>query len=544
MSSVTNSLRAALGNNTIAAVRRHNFGVKTSPATIEELDLAVQRLQLIPNAIPSSNTAPVPLPLQAPWIAQNPVQVIPTTPRGVYSEPIHYHVGGLPALMQAARKLEELQTQNRREMVVYVTDANMPKTMQSGHQGHVHPSEWTAAECTISKLMTAMAKGAGFLRPDDPADVATYSYLHFPINFGDIVQHPTDTLKLYGGFFWQRIVHNLTSTNGVSREDRWVCNTIAESLAYHQKLSDRIEAQTGDKTFQQQGRVYWSPNLDAMKQKQKTWKELGIECEFIREHEIMERTLLKADAQLHVLYIHNDGKFYPHVEDRIKGFLQHNYPNFICRTAALTTVYVNKETGSPFEVVEVDPSTGEQIHTPTATFFGSLGHSEVHRYDAARKTFKPLWSEVPVSGISSVWRCEIDKSELCERFHAASLSDEELQEHVEGIVAAANLSNLHVTSWDCSIGTETVELIIRASQGANFNSFVAEKSDLKNMAHNLNKFFIGDWTLISAGTCTRKTWVSNVPEVVRLGQSGLFLHGLSGLGFSFSGAAKDNLDHK
>ena len=153
-----------------------------------------------------------------------------------------------------------------------------------------------------------MLRGIGVLPEVDPNDLKRYSYLHFPINLADIFKRPRVYFNMYGKFFLQRIIHHMTSSNGVSKQDRWVCDTIEKSLAYHETLSNKIEAETGDKTFVRQSRIYWSPNLKAMEKKEKIWKELGIQCEYMHEREIMERTLLKANSKLYVLKIKGDGK--------------------------------------------------------------------------------------------------------------------------------------------------------------------------------------------------------------------------------------------
>lgn len=437
--------------------------------------------------------------------------------------------------MQAAYRLQKCTDQ-----VIYVNDGHIAKTLQSGHQGHTHPSEWTAEECSSKNLFKTMLKGFGVLPQDDPSDLARYSYLHFPME--NVLKHPRYYLGIYSQFFYQRIIHNLTSVNGVSAKDHWVCDGISKSLSFHQKLSDQIEKETGKKTFSQQSRVYWSPNLTAMKKKEKTWKELGIACTFMDPSEIMQRTLLKTDAKLHILQIFNDGKFYPETIPLIVDHLSRHYPHFTARTGFVEKILIDPKTSAPHKVLEKDPATQKTIQTSIKTLIGSPGHNEVLRYDPEKKLWSEMWQEVPVSGISSVWLCEIEKSEMLKRF-AADLSDQELQERMKSIVAAANLSNLHVTSWDCTIKDKTIQLLVRATQGANFNSLVASKSDLFNMANNLNIFFIGHWTLISVGTCTRKTWTSNVPEFARLHDESGFIHGLSGLGYSFSAAPPEHFHH-
>src|ERR1700722_4141498 len=306
-----------------------------------------------------------------------------------------------------------------------------------------------------------------------------------------------------------------------------------------------------------------------MKKKEKIWKELGIECEFIFPEEIRRKTLLKDNSDLHVLRITQDGKFHPDSMQRIILHLQTNYPqHFRTYVAHVKELHLDKVTSCPLSVSE-QLSDGQNREVDIQTFFGSLGHNQVfkesdtsflkHSPWLEMPVFgvgslghhwvlnesissikqKPLWLEIPVSGNSTVWKCTIDKQELLERFGQKSSNEEQFARDIRGLLPSANLCNLHLTTWDGEISETKVTFYARASQGANFNSWVANKNDLRNIWANLDRFFIGDWELISAGTCTRKTHISNVPEYVELSSDperpATFLHGLSGIGFSFSG---------
>lgn len=119
-----------------------------------------------------------------------------------------------------------------------------------------------------------------------------------------------------------------------------------------------------------------------------------------------------------------------------------------------------------------------------------------------------------------------------------TLSDDALVDRLKEYIGSANLTNMHVTIWNAVVDDTTVHIICRITQGANFNSEIADANDLHNMAANLKQFWIGQWKLISCGTCVRKTAISNVPEFKEN-----FLHGLSGIGLSFSGVPKEMLSH-
>jgi hypothetical protein len=511
----------SLGAHKPIANWRRLFSVKTPREVIDGINLSahkiicLQRENNIPQTIPQSSEWDSPSTVRLTTLSSHPAE---------NSRKVHYYCGGLPALMQAARKLDQIGP-NLEEPVVYTHDGKIQKTTQSGHQGHVHPSEWAADDCKTVNLLKVMFRGMGVLSEISPTDLKHYSYLHFPINWKQLFATPWQHAKLYGAFFQQRVLHNLKAINGVSTHDRWLCDTVRESLMYHQRLSDRIEAETGTPTFKRGFRVYWSPDLGAMEKKKATWNALGIDCAFLTEREIMESTLLKANAKLYVLKIFGDGKFYPGTPGRIAQHLLRHFPNFSVRQAKLSELYVNAE-NQPIAVRE-SSLEGTQSITPVKSFFGSPGHSDVFHYNPKKAKWHPLWQEVPVSGVSATWRCVVSKKEMQERLGVTSPS--EIRKSFHEIVAAANLSNLHATSWDCEVEGDNVIILVRASQGANFNAMVANKNDLLNMYYNLNHYFIGDWELLSVGTCTRKTWVSNVPEF----QNG-FLHGLSGIGYSFS----------
>lgn len=453
----------------------------------------------------------------------------------------HYYCGGLPALMQAARRVELVANNNLSETVIFVNDGQIAKSLQSGHQAHVHPSEWSSEDCNIKNLFKTFLRGMNLLPQQDPTDLVNYSYLHFPLSFKEIIKSPFLHCNLYTRFFMERIRHNLVAKNGVSNEDRWLCETVVESLKYHKSLSEKIKKQQGYPTFTECGRIYWSPNANAMLKKQKVWTELGIECSFMSPTEIRGQTLLKNNSGLSVLKIHRDGKFYPETPQRIICYLQENHPNiFSSYVANVAELRLDKISGCPLSILEKLPS-GQIQEKAIKSFFGSLGHNRVIKEGCA----KSLWLEVPVSGNSVIWKCTLSIKELQERAQITLQTPQEVLNHVKNLLPAANLSNLHVTSWSGEIEGEMVILYLRASQGANFNSLVAEKKDLRNMWENINTFFIGNWELISAGTCSRKTHISNVPEFLELSsnkeRSACFVHGLSGIGYSFSAASLESI---
>ena len=87
---------------------------------------------------------------------ENPILVIPKNRGSVRCDTSggHYFAGGLPALMQAVRLLQNVPAAT----VTYVNDGELKKSTQSAHQGHVHPTEWTTPELGTIPLIKLLLK--------------------------------------------------------------------------------------------------------------------------------------------------------------------------------------------------------------------------------------------------------------------------------------------------------------------------------------------------------------------------------------------------
>lgn len=109
-----------------------------------------------------------------------------------------------------------------------------------------------------------------------------------------------------------------------------------------------------------------------------------------------------------------------------------------------------------------------------------------------------------------------------------------MEEYIEQdlILPCADMFNLHVKVIDHQFKDDKVILYMRATEGASILSTLTDKMDLVNTAYKLNKYFIGEWELLCAGSCSRRSLVRNVPEM----KDGLFRYGQAGLGVSLSGA--------
>jgi len=435
----------------------------------------------------------------------------------------HYFVGGLPALMQAVRQLQS----DQRTSVTYVNDGAVQKSAQSAHQGHVHPTEWTTPELGCWELSKIMLRGLGLLRAVAPDDVERYSYIHFPPS-----EMKVGLLMRNMAF---KIIHKLLSKQGVSEDDRWQCQAVRASLAFHKELSDEIHKSGHEPTFASSWRLIWSANKKAIEKKRALWNALGIATEYVSPCELRTQTLLRDDIPLYGVKVLEDGKFFPQMDQKIAAHLSRKYPQtFHMRQAVVSEVYVDPVTRQPFAVREVLPDKSQSL-IAVESFYGSLGHNQVFTDNSK----KPLWDEVAVSGVSTLWVCTVEKESLLHRLGTRDMTDDALIQCIKEFVGAANLTNLHTTVWDACVESDQVHIVIRATEGANFNSEFAHPDDLHNMIANIQRFFIGSWKLVTAGSCTRKTTTSNVPEY-----TDHFIHGLSGIGVSFSGAPKEMLFRK
>jgi hypothetical protein len=511
----------------MSSSRARTYAVLTPRATLDALDLTKAKIQQIANVNPEKiDLVKVRVPIKADWAPTQKI-VIKTISESINipdEEPVHLFFGGLPALMAAAK----MKTKYPERNLLFINNGILSKSEQSGHQAHNHPSEFVAEDCNKRNLIKTMARGLGIISSPDPTDIENYSYLHFQNVAKQFLEKPNQSLQLYISFFIQRILHDINSKNGVSAQDRWLCRTIEKSLDFHEMLSDKIAAKTGLRTLKRDFRIYWSHDHKGIAKKEVTWKELGIPCEMISESDLIKRTLLRLDRNLAVLKILRDGQFEPETPKRVIEYFSNEYSDtFKVLKGEVNEIYINPYTQQP-EAIKVTNNNGERI-IPVKSVFGTPGHDQVFKYNSLKGTEKQLWKSVPVSGISSFWICTIPRKELEKRWQTKEGEDAELISHLTKICPAANLCNLHVTVFDYEIRYENVRLYVRVSQGANFNSTMADKNDLVNIATNLDKFFIGDWTLLSAGTCTRQTGVTNIPTV-----SGMFGYDYSGVGYSAS----------
>ncbi|MBS0637167.1 MAG: hypothetical protein JSS12_06625, partial [Verrucomicrobia bacterium] len=355
----------------------------------------------------------------------------------------HYFMGGLPALMQAVRLLED----DPKAHVTYVNDGQIKKSTQSAHQGHVHPTEWTTPELGIWQLTKLVLNSLKLYPSVDPEDVLHYSYVHFPL--------ANIKLSLFIKNIAFKLRRALVAKNGISPDDRWQCDAVRASLSYHKALSDKIVAAGGEPTFISDWRLIWSPDKEGIERKKQLWEDLGIKTAYITQDEIRRETLLRDDIPLYGLKIFGDGKFFADVDKKIVTYLLKQYPErFTFRTAAVTEVHVDK---TPFAVVE----DGKKV--AVASFYGSTGHNQVF------KAGKQLWDEVPVTGVSTLWVCTLDKKAALARYGTL--------EHLKNLPGGANLTNLHTTIWNVTEEGDQVHIIVRATEGANFNSPYADPRD-------------------------------------------------------------------
>ncbi|MCE5294054.1 MAG: hypothetical protein LLF94_05515 [Chlamydiales bacterium] len=450
--------------------------------------------------------------------APTPIIVKTTPPPSIDKTGGHYFMGGIPALMQAVVLLQKDPTAH----VTYVNDGRIRKSTQSAHQGHVHPTEWASAELGNRQLMRVMLGTLGLMKLAPPTDVVNYSFVHFPLS--------KLSLSIMINNIGFKLLHSLMAKNGVSEDDRWQCTAVRESLKVHKALSQEIEASGHEPTFYSHWRLIWSSDKAGIQKKQALWGELGIQTEVLTPEELKAYTLLRTDTPLFGLKVLGDGKFYANVDGKIVAHLSRKYAStFQSRQATVTELYLNYD-NKPCAVREVLQDGTSQI-VAVDSFYGSPGHNQVY----AEHSKTPMWPEVPVTGVSTLWLAKLDKKMLLERF--GNMDHQALVTYIKKLPGSANLTNMHTTIWNACVEGDCVHIVVRATQGANYNSLEADPNDLYNMQENIKRFYIGEWQLITAGSCSRKTTTSNVPQYT----SG-FIHGLSGIGYSFSAAPQELLN--
>jgi len=233
-----------------------------------------------------------------------------------------------------------------------------------------------------------------------------------------------------------------------------------------------------------------------------------------------------------------DGYTKPYIMETLIEYGLKEYPEtFQYIKSNLTKVKSDEKTNKTKEI-ELTDNKGSHQTIKLSDFQASLGHSEVFKgQDKTR-----FYNDFTATGFSVNFVLTIPMDSLIERRLGGTSNPEEIKKFVlnNGILPCSDLFNLHVTIFDQEFvtveGNEVAKLYGRATEGANFNvdDLTGRKDDIFNVWQKINYYFEGEAELVSVGSCTRHTWLENMPRI-----DGDFLNGQSGVGLSFAACEHD-----
>jgi hypothetical protein len=422
---------------------------------------------------------------------------------------VNYYVGGLESLFSCVRKLEN-NTNN--EKCIFVNDGKPLIAQRAGMQLHEHPTQYN--DYTLIHLFMKSLELIK-LYPRQNPEVWNFSPLHLNLPLNDF-----SIIYSYLGFFYETMKHKFTNVEGSSENDRQLVKMIRESIQNMKNLDMKIQTSLNKSIINRNGRIYWSIDKDLIMEKRRVWKGMDINCEIIPKEEINKITLIDANKhEIHALKMFDDGEVHPDIIETIIEYLHKTYPTTFEYHGNTTLKQVNlNEKEKPISATEENNTTKMINKYSINEFYCSLGHNEVYENN------KKKYNVIPVAGISSDWSCTVDKEELTKR-------GVDLDKIKNNIVPSADMFNLHVKIIDYKVTPDNkIKFYCRVTGGANLFHKAGDKDDLVNIVYKLNEFFVGDWEILTVGSCTRKTAISNRPE----GTESDFHFGQSGVGISLS----------
>jgi hypothetical protein len=434
----------------------------------------------------------------------------------------HYFVGGLEALFSCVKELE-----TSKDKCVYVNDGNASIMSRAGLQLHEHPTQYS--DYTISHLFRKLLEGMKLVRTQNP-EVYGYSPLHF-----DILRsvESWSNIKIYLKMISHVLLYKLKNGDSISPDEKDVIQMINHSISYMKELNDKIYKETGKKIITRNGRLYWSTDEKLIQKKMENWKILGINCHLVENEEIEKMTLINGkDFKVYALKMPDDGEIHPDIVNNIVEYLTKLYPDRfeIQKNTSLTKVNFDKNYKAN-EITLKGPN-GEKSITGISSLIASLGHNSIFENQ------KKLYDVILATGITSDWKVKISKDELKKR-----IKDNNLEQYLKDcrLTPSADMFNLHIKILDHEVNASDVILYARVTQGANMSSSIASKNDLINIASKINRHFVGDWEILSVGSCSRKTTDLNRPQC----WNNYFSFGQSGIGVSSSASrTKDYFPHQ
>lgn len=460
------------------------------------------------------------VPLDLEWSEDSKVDIIQTEFEKENSN-VNFYVGGLEALFSCTRMLE-----NSKDKCIYINDGKVPIAIRAGQQLHEHPTQYP--DYSLGHLIKKLFEKF-YLAPKENPETYDYSPLHYSLS--PILKEPINFVKCYLGMFIHTLWHKYKYNNRVSEDDQNLVNMIRQSIEYMKVINQDIIKVTNRSIMTQNGRLYWSIDKHLILKKQEHWTAMGIGCSLIEPNETQALTLLNTDKyKIYALKMHKDGEIHPDIFEIMIEYLNKKYPDrFEYKVGQMTQVKLSKDK----EPISISINeNGKENEFKTKTLFSSLGHNSVFQNGSK------VYNVIPVSGITSDWKVKISKADFMKRIP----KNMKLEEYLEkcNVVPCADMFNLHVKIMDHQFENDDIYFYVRVTEGANVYSTLAEKRDLVNIAYKLDEFFVGDWKILTAGTCSRRTGVINRPENWKF-----FNFGQSGVGLSCSaGVWNDHFKNK
>mmetsp|Transcript_1616 Transcript_1616/g.5576 ORF Transcript_1616/g.5576 Transcript_1616/m.5576 type:complete len:583 (+) Transcript_1616:265-2013(+) len=454
------------------------------------------------------------------------------------NEDVHVFVGGLQSLFScvkhlelAERRAEEAAQRGserpKKQRCIFINDGKPLIAQRAGLQLHEHPTQYPDYGYLnlFKKVLQAL-----YVMPEDHPERYDYSPLH--LNLRILMCDPLNVGMSYLGFFFTKVWHSFTNKHNVSVDDYNLILLIRNSVDYMQQLDAKIRATTGKSIINRNGRIYWSPNKGEIEKKKEHWGAMGIPLHDIDGSEVNAITLINGKKMgIHAIRMPNDGEIHTDLPEIVIEYLYKKYPDaFEYHVSALNDVYTDKNSSTNVRAISELRKDGSKLSYPVNSLYCSLGHHNIRGEQTKRRQFYL----VSASGVTSDWKVTIPKERLQKRVESAlqkkglSLEEYLKQGH---LVPSADMYNLHVKCVDHHFdeNSENITLFMRVTEGANLFSNFSDKRDLINIAYKLNKFFVGDWKILCAGTCTRQTSSVNRPQ-----KHGPFHYGQSGVGISLS----------
>lgn len=469
------------------------------------------------------------------WVVPKSVEMLYESGEQSSTAPAVY-VGGLSMLFQAIRVAEEACLKKTKTKAIFINDGQWPIYKQSGFQLHAHGTQYP--DYTTGYLLKKFVESNSRFFKKSPFEV-DYDTLHLPLG-EKFFSNPVYNSYYYFLFFLKQIAHDLTSVNRISPKDKMLAKAVIEALNSYQELNQKIMKVIGKPVTVHNGRLFFSRDLDGIFMRFKKWREMGIPVEFCSTDQIAQRTILRLDGEKPIYAfgmfgtkskISADGYVKPHLFETSIEYATRSFPeNFEYKQAVLDSVFLDAESRKPYKLKFRDNTASYEMKV--SDFQGSLGHAEVFKAGKKDRVYK----EFTATGISMNFVLTVRLERLVKRKLGGTENPELVKQFIlnNGILPSADLCNLHVTVFDQEIvregQDEFVKLYCRVTEGANFNvKGVADKRDFFNVITKLEVFYEGAIELVSAGSCTRRTWLENMPRL-----DGPFLNGQSGLGLSFA----------